>query len=103
MKNKGLQTPYPYIFASHAYCPVTVLQRYRDGVCNLLVPLFFIMCHPSIPLYFLVSSTITGGKPLEKNSGRYRFEKRAIVCARNWRRALLLWLCHADERFSLET
>ena len=26
-------------------------------------------------------ATITGGKPLEKNSGRYRFEKRAIGVA----------------------
>ena len=72
--------PIPISLPLMPHCPVTVLQRYRDGVCNLLVPLFFIMSHPSIPLYFeemiftLVSpiidciylATITGGKPLKK-------------------------------------
>ena len=28
------------------HCPVTVVQRYRDGVCSLLFHLFFIICHP---------------------------------------------------------
>ena len=32
------------------HCPVTVVQRYRDGVCSLLFHLFFIICHPYIPL-----------------------------------------------------
>ena len=27
-------------------------QRYRDGVCSPLFPLFFIICHPYIPLHF---------------------------------------------------
>ena len=27
---------------------VTVVQRYRDGVCSLLFHLFFIICHPFI-------------------------------------------------------
>ena len=31
------------------HCPVTVVQRYRDGVCSLLFHLFFIICHPYIP------------------------------------------------------
>ena len=35
------------------HCLVKVLQRYRDGVCSLLFPLFFIMCHPYIPLHIL--------------------------------------------------
>ena len=29
--------------------PVTVVQRYRHGVCSLLFHLFFIICHPYIP------------------------------------------------------
>ena len=29
----------------------TVVQRYRDGVCSLLFHLFFIICHPYIPLH----------------------------------------------------
>ena len=33
------------------HCPVTVVQRYRDGVCSLLFHLFFIICHPDIPLH----------------------------------------------------
>ena len=31
------------------HCPVTVVQRYRDGVCSLLFHSFFIICHPYIP------------------------------------------------------
>ena len=33
------------------HCPVTVVQRYRDGVCSLLFHLFFIICHPYISLH----------------------------------------------------
>ena len=33
------------------HCPVTVVQRYRDGICSLLFHLFFIICHPYIPLH----------------------------------------------------
>ena len=33
------------------HCPVTVVQRYRDGVCSLLLHLFFIICHPYILLH----------------------------------------------------
>ena len=33
------------------HCPVTVVQRYRDWVCSLLFHLFFIICHPYIPLH----------------------------------------------------
>ena len=35
------------------HCPVTVVQRYRDGVCSLLFHLFFIICHPYIPLHLI--------------------------------------------------
>ena len=30
------------------HCPVTVVQRYRDGVYSLL---FYLFCHPYIPLH----------------------------------------------------
>ena len=33
------------------HCPVTVVQRYRDGVCSFLFHSFFIICHPYIPLH----------------------------------------------------
>ena len=33
------------------HCPVTVVQRYRDGVCSLFFHSFFIICHPYIPLH----------------------------------------------------
>ena len=59
------EAAHPYIFVAreerHSYifliaflmphCPVTVVQRYRDGVCSLLFHLFFIICHPYIPLH----------------------------------------------------
>ena len=35
------------------HCPVTVVQRYRDGVCSLLFHLFFIICHPYTPLHLI--------------------------------------------------
>ena len=69
--------PIPIYLLPMPHCPVTVLQRYRDGVCSLLFPLFFIICHP-YPLHleemiFYTShifgctvATITGGKPPEK-------------------------------------
>ena len=97
------------------HCLVTVLQRYRDGVCSLLFPLFFIICQLPSPLHFgvmifliLVSHIFSynhWGQAPRKHSGRYRFKKRAIDCARSccagkvgvahdrWRRSLL---CHAQ-------
>ena len=33
------------------HCPVTVVQRYKDGVCSLLFHSFFMICHPYIPLH----------------------------------------------------
>ena len=38
------------IYSYTCHCPVTGVQRYRDGVCSLLFHLFFIICHPYIPL-----------------------------------------------------
>ena len=42
------------------HCPVTVVQRYRDGVCSLLFHLFFIVCHPYIPLHLVVLQIFGG-------------------------------------------
>ena len=43
------EAAYPIPFASHASLSC---NSYRDGVCSLLFPLFFIICHPYIPLHF---------------------------------------------------
>ena len=43
------------------HCPVTVVQRYRDGVCSLSFHLFFIICHPYIPLHLLVLRLFVDG------------------------------------------
>ena len=37
-----------------SHCPVTVVQRYRDGVCSLLFHSFFIICHSYIPLHLYI-------------------------------------------------
>ena len=47
-EKRGIATPDIAFLMPH--CPVTVVQRYRDGVCSLLFHLFFIICHPYIPL-----------------------------------------------------
>ena len=45
-EKRGIATPDIAFLMPH--CPVTVVQRYRDGVCSLLFHLFFIICHPYI-------------------------------------------------------
>ena len=58
------------------HCPVTVVQRYRDGVCSLLFHLFFIICHPYIPLhleemiFILVSPIFDCAECTIKNNAR---------------------------------
>ena len=70
MKNKGnkrLHTPSLYLcfFASHAsHFPFFLMPHYKDigmgyALCSLLFPLFFMMCHPYIPLHFLHLYTYT--------------------------------------------
>ena len=49
-EKRGIATPDIIAFLM-PHCPVTVVQRYRDGVCSLLFHLFFIICHPYIPLH----------------------------------------------------
>ena len=65
--NKGLHTPSLYL-CPMPHCFVTVLQRYKDGVCSLLFCFFFIMCHPLIftlfsPVFWLYRCYNQGGKP----------------------------------------
>ena len=43
-----------YILFLMPHCPVTVVQRYRDGVCSLLFHLFFIICHPLEEMIFFI-------------------------------------------------
>ena len=52
MRN-AITQEYIYSYASllMPHCPVTVVQRYRDRVCNALFHLFFIICHLYIPLH----------------------------------------------------
>ena len=55
----NLPSLYPFLYLYNIlliaflmpHCPVTVVQRYRDGVCSLLFHLFFIFCHRYIPLH----------------------------------------------------
>ena len=42
---------YSYASLLMPHCPVTVVQRYRDRVCNALFHLFFIIRHLYIPLH----------------------------------------------------
>ena len=35
--------------ASFSHASMSVVERYRDGVCSLLFHLLFIICHPYIP------------------------------------------------------
>ena len=111
--------PIPISLPPVLHCPVTVLQRYREGVCSLLFPLIFIMCQSYISfhfgIYFLhlfhllfgcIVATITGASPQEKN--QWWFKTRVIDCVRSccvgkvgvahdrkWCRSLL---CHADDK-----
>ena len=78
-KKQGKQEaayPIPISLPPMPHCPVTVIQRYRDGVCSLLFPLIFIMCHSYIALHLIflhlfhllfgcIVATITGSKSPE--------------------------------------
>ena len=50
-RRETLSRVYSYASLLMPHCPVTVVQRYRDGICSLLFHLFFIICHPYIPLH----------------------------------------------------
>ena len=67
------------------HCPVTVVQRYRDGVCSLLFHLFFIICHPYIPLhliFILVSPIFDCAKCTIKNNARIVGAKKEMLIPR---------------------
>ena len=61
------------------HCPVTVVQRYRDGVCSLLFHLFFIICHPSFrrnDFLYLLYPFLTVPNAPSKTMLEYRCKKR---------------------------
>ena len=67
------------------HCPVTVVQRYRDGVCSPLFHLFFIICHPYIPLHleemiflYLLYPFLTVPNAPSKTMLEYRCKKRDV-------------------------
>ena len=74
-----------YSYAS-LLCPVTVVQRYRDGVCSLLFHLFFIICHPYIPLHleemiflYLFHPFLTVPNAPSKTMLEYRCKKEMLI------------------------
>ena len=71
------------------HCPVTVVQRYRDGVCSLLFHLFFIICHPYISpsfrrndFLYLFYPFLTVPNAPSKTMLEYRCKKRCRYAAR---------------------
>ena len=76
---------YNYSYASllMPHCPVTVVQRYRDGVCSLLFHLFFIICHPYIPLhlvfYTCFTHFLTVPNAPSKTMLEYRCKKEMLI------------------------
>ena len=61
------------------HCPVTVVQRYRDGVCSLLFHSFFIICHPYIPLH-LEEMTCNISRAITPTEKRYaQIQKEALA------------------------
>ena len=65
------------------HCPVTVVQRYRDGVCSLLFHLFIIICHPYIPFrndfLYLFHPFLTVLKAPSKTMLEYRCKKEMLI------------------------
>ena len=65
------------------HCPVTVVQRYRDGVCSLLFHLFFIICHPYIPLHLeemiFYTPFLTVPNAPSKTMLEYRCKKEMLI------------------------
>ena len=68
------------------HCPVTVVQRYRDGVCSLLFHLFFIICHSYIPLhleemsfYTCFTHFLTVPNAPSKTMLEYRCKKEMLI------------------------
>ena len=59
------------------HCPVTVVQRYRDGVCSLL---FHLICHPYISLHLeeIIFYTTVPNAP-SKTMLEYRCKKEMLI------------------------
>ena len=77
---------YSYASLLMPHCPVTVVQRYRDGVCSLLFHLFFIICHPYIPLhlekmifYTCFTHFLTVPNAPSKTMLEYRCKKEMLI------------------------
>ena len=68
-------TVYSYASLLMPHCPVTVVQRYRDGVCSLLFHSFFIICHPYIPLHLLVLPMLWTMGRREQNCSKSSFHR----------------------------
>ena len=61
------------------HCPVTVVQRYRDGVCSLLSHFFFIICHPYIDFLYLLYPFLTVPNAPSKTMLEYRCKKEMLI------------------------
>ena len=73
---------YGYASLLMPHCPVTVVQRYRDGVCSLLFHLFFIIYHPYIPLHleFILVLPIFGCADAGIELGLHRYDATLLIC-----------------------
>ena len=86
-EKRGIATPSLLLIAFlMPHCPVTVVQRYRDGVCSLLFHLFFIICHPYIPLHleemdflYLFYPFLTVLNAPSKTMLEYRCKKEMLI------------------------
>ena len=62
------------------HCPVTVVQRHRDGVCSLL---FHLICHPYIPLHLeemiFYTPFLTVPNAPSKTMLEYRCKKEMLI------------------------
>ena len=87
------------------HCPVTVVQRYRDEVCSLLFHLFFIICHPYIPLH-LEEMVRAVDQPLpiiyiDTCVGGSKLERTAVERGRLWSMADRTWQIEHRGEFRL--
>ena len=76
------------------HCPVTVVQRYRDGVCSLLFHLFFIICHPYIPLHLeeIICTNNNVSRSLGKKSGLLKYLTKSTPLLANCVQQFSMWL-----------
>ena len=75
---------YSYASLLMPHCPVTVVQKYRDGVCSLLFHLFFIICHPSF-----ITRVYTRGR--SRRGTQSKMASFIVDSCRDQRFALEMW------------